>query len=288
MKRGASLKPKFIALSIAIFTFTGLPPANAAVLVTTNNGTGYGYGLTTTRFSDIPVTVPSAATIQSIVVTVVSPGTYPTSGANLAVYSGTSSAPSTLLATLTYGGLSGLEITFTGTVSLPSAGTYWLRFGATTYYQPSYTTSIVTTGSVAGWSVGKMRESTDSGSNFTTRTDNLTFKFTINGTGGGSAPVASSISIIGNSSGIYRQNLAITATLSTAGTDGKVTFYANNKKIPGCISKQSVSLSSVCNWKPSQRGAVVITAKLIPADSGFLQSKSGEKIILVANRAITR
>jgi hypothetical protein len=69
------------------------------------------------------------------------------------------------------------------------------------------------------------------------------------------------------SSANYRTQTTITATVSEA---GKVTFYAHGKVIPGCKSRATVSSASItatCQWKPSQRNAVPITAKFAPTAS---------------------
>lgn len=68
----------------------------------------------------------------------------------------------------------------------------------------------------------------------------------------------------------YRTQVSITATLGTVGADGKVTFYANGKKIPGCIKVNSTSLVATCNWKPGFRGSVTITASINPLDGTIL------------------
>jgi hypothetical protein len=68
-------------------------------------------------------------------------------------------------------------------------------------------------------------------------------------------------------SATYRTPTTITATVSEA---GKVTFYALGKVIPGCKSRPTVSsaaITATCQWKPSQRSAVPITAKFSPTAS---------------------
>jgi hypothetical protein len=87
-------------------------------------------------------------------------------------------------------------------------------------------------------------------------------------------PAATSVdlSIAGNvSSASKSSNIALTATV---GAPGKITFFANGKRIPGCISK-IVTTSIICNWKPPTRGSVAVSATLIPNDaSNFLTSRS--------------
>lgn len=60
-------------------------------------------------------------------------------------------------------------------------------------------------------------------------------------------------------------------------TPGKITFYANGKRIPRCIaiplSGISPTFSATCAYKPSSRGIVSLTATITPSDSR-LQSSS--------------
>ena len=130
--------------------------------------------------------------------------------------------------------------------------------------------------------------STNSGVTYTSRNDYMAFLFALYGSGGGVQPPASSISLSGNQTASFRQAVTITATLGVAGTNGKVTFFANSKRIPGCIGKQSNALSATCSWRPSQRGAVTITAALTPTDTGYASSTSAPKTILIGTRTNTR
>lgn len=87
-------------------------------------------------------------------------------------------------------------------------------------------------------------------------------------------PVATSVTlaIAGNVTAVSKSTtIAITATV---GAPGKITFSANGKRIPGCISKP-VTNSIVCNWRPASRGAYSLTATLTPSDlSSYLISNS--------------
>ena len=64
----------------------------------------------------------------------------------------------------------------------------------------------------------------------------------------------------------YRTATAITATVNT---QGKVTFFTNGKRIPGCISKLTSGTSPItatCNWRPAQRGSARVHAVFTPDD----------------------
>jgi hypothetical protein len=76
-----------------------------------------------------------------------------------------------------------------------------------------------------------------------------------------------STSISFGSAPAYRVATVLTATTNVA---GKVTFYANNKRIPGCVSIPTSSLIATCNWKPSLHGSIAISTLLVPTDSNYL------------------
>jgi hypothetical protein len=286
MKRAASQNLRFFLIVIIATIISPLNPASAGVLFTTITSSGSTYGFITQIIAYEPITIPSAATITSLEMKI---AVTPASGMRVDIYSDSAGSPSTtLLGSLTYSSYSAPTGYYTGAVSLPSAGTYWFKFTTTSGFQNYYSMTPVLTGSASGWSVGRMRESTNSGSTFATRGDNLAFLMTINGTGGGLAPAATSISLSGNSTATYRQSVTISATLAVAGSDGLVTFYANGKKIPGCIGKKSVSLAVSCSFRPATRGVITTTARLTPTDSGYVASTASAKSILVSNRSSTR
>ncbi|CAN2207677.1 hypothetical protein MCEMRE196_00945 [Candidatus Nanopelagicaceae bacterium] len=287
MKRAVSLKHKHSIrfLILGALLLSGMNSANAAVLFDSDNGSCSSYGSGPTRVTDIPITIAGAATVSSIVLQIGSP--FGENSSQIRIYSDNSGIPGSLLGTLPYSSASGNFVTYTGTISLSTVGKYWFRFSSTSYYAPCYNLSPSLTGSLAGWSLGRVRESGDSAANFTTRSDDLAFLFTINGSGG-TAPVNSSVTVSANSLATFRQALTLTASLGVAGSDGKVTFYADGKKIPGCINKSSVSLSATCSWKPSKRGSSAITARVVPTDGSFIASTSVAKNILVSNRSNKR
>lgn len=83
-----------------------------------------------------------------------------------------------------------------------------------------------------------------------------------------------------------------TAIIATASTAGKVTVFANGKRIPGCIKISTVSagtITATCNWKPSSRGSVQISAQLSPDDAAaFRSSQSNSGIVRVLSRTSPR
>ena len=109
--------------------------------------------------------------------------------------------------------------------------------------------------------------------------------------------VTMTVTVIGGSNGI---TLSIsggtnTATYRTASTltanvdnDGRVTFYAGGKKIPGCISKATMSGVATCSWRPAVRGAISIMASLNPESDQYPTVRSSVINVAVVNRSNRR
>jgi hypothetical protein len=76
-------------------------------------------------------------------------------------------------------------------------------------------------------------------------------------------PTTISITSGKSASMVYRAQNTLTATTNYP---GRVTFYANGKKIGGCISVLTNSLVATCVYKPSIHGAVTISARVVPTD----------------------
>jgi hypothetical protein len=84
---------------------------------------------------------------------------------------------------------------------------------------------------------------------------------------------------------VFRQAKELRATSSVA---GKVTFMANGKDIPGCISKAVAASATVtCSYKPSTRGSVTITVTLNPTSSSYIGATTSSNNV-VANRTGAR
>ena len=85
----------------------------------------------------------------------------------------------------------------------------------------------------------------------------------------------------------FRTTTSLTTTTSSS---GKVTFYANGKKIPGCINMAtsgSPTITATCTWKPSMRGSVNISSTFTPSDSNYL-SNTATGSVFVLQRASAR
>ena len=78
-----------------------------------------------------------------------------------------------------------------------------------------------------------------------------------------------------NSNGTYRTAIPLSVTIQSA---SKVTFFANGKRIPGCIkvaTSGSGPYTASCNWRPSTHNRVPVTASVSPnASPGSLVTLS--------------
>jgi hypothetical protein len=87
----------------------------------------------------------------------------------------------------------------------------------------------------------------------------------------------------------YRQVVTITANVSVA---SRVTFRAKNIIISGCKNKltsgTSPNIVATCNWRPSLRGKVVLTATAVPTTAGISNASATPVSVVVSNRSGTR
>jgi hypothetical protein len=87
----------------------------------------------------------------------------------------------------------------------------------------------------------------------------------------------------------FRQVVTITANVSVA---SRVTFRARNIIISGCknrlTSGSSPNIVATCSWRPSMRGAVVITANAVPTGAGISSASATPVSVVVGNRSGAR
>jgi hypothetical protein len=86
----------------------------------------------------------------------------------------------------------------------------------------------------------------------------------------------------------YRSTIQISATINIS---AKVSFRVDGKRIPGCISVATATTSpfvATCNWRPSRRGALTITATATPIDNGYSASVATPLKVLVSTRSTKR
>lgn len=87
--------------------------------------------------------------------------------------------------------------------------------------------------------------------------------------------------------GLFRTATTITVTVSPT-TGGKTTFFADGKRIGGCIAKPTSGSSVTCTYKPSRRGSVRIFAEFTPTDSNYTKVASAISTVLIGTRTTNR
>jgi hypothetical protein len=115
----------------------------------------------------------------------------------------------------------------------------------------------------------------------------LTYNFFYTVTNVAEAATLSSISLSANPS----KGIAVTLTF-TSDVSGKVTFYANGKRIAGCISKSttgsSPSYSGSCSWKPTTTASTNLYAAISSPTSAFLTTNTSVLTLQPTKRSTTR
>lgn len=84
----------------------------------------------------------------------------------------------------------------------------------------------------------------------------------------------------------FRQPTSIVVTVT--GTTGKVTFKHEGKNIVGCIKVSTVTSSTItatCNWKPSVKRYVSLTATFVPTSNAYTTSTTPAMRTLVVARS---
>jgi hypothetical protein len=102
-----------------------------------------------------------------------------------------------------------------------------------------------------------------------------------------STPTTIQLSISGGLSLVnYRTPTTIQANVNS---DGPITFYANGKKIPGCIKKRSSAGVASCSWKASTHSQIALTARVTPTDSAnYAPQTSAPLTVQAAIRTMAR
>jgi len=68
---------------------------------------------------------------------------------------------------------------------------------------------------------------------------------------------------------------------------GKISFFIDGKRIPGCTNKSASIGNVTCSWKPAVQKAVNITANLNPSNNVYNNS-TGSLRVQVVRRSGTR
>ncbi len=125
---------------------------------------------------------------------------------------------------------------------------------------------------------------TDTANNSGTQTITITVTDVVDTSSFNSLALAGSVT-----TATFRSAILITANVSVA---SRVTFTVNGKVLPGCknrlTSGSGSSHSVTCNWKPSRRGDVTLTAAATPTGAGITSATANTVNIRVGNRTGAR
>lgn len=83
----------------------------------------------------------------------------------------------------------------------------------------------------------------------------------------------------------------ITTLVATVNVAAKVTFFANGKRISGCIGKTTTGaglITATCAWKPTVRGAIALSFRVVPNSPSFFATTSDKSTVLIGKRSTTR
>jgi hypothetical protein len=275
------VKAKVLILMLILHSFSAHHVAYAAdikVLNTENSCAGpWGSSATLWEGPASRFVAPSARTLVGATlnysVTSGSYGPNQASGQRLAFWSNSGSLPSTLIGRMSYSSYSGSQVTFRGNVSLPASGTYWIQVQSNFSAYFCYVSTQSNAGSESGWStqVGMAYGSSGAGETPTAFTafsgaiTNYTMAYSLYAAG----PETVTIDLFNRSVATKGVVDTITATTSNP---GKVTFYANDKRIAKCINIATSANSANCPWKPTVNGSSRIHSVFKPASGAEVVS----------------
>ena len=229
------------------------------------------YGKTTIRtvngvgtYTDLSLTGVNSS--QLVILTVTSPGFTPYTGDSIVTRQGRPK--------ITWNDLYIPRTTSTFTIPKPESST------AGTFTYSSSNTNIISisgsTASVVGTGTATITATfTPADTTNYTSGETITALFTV-------TPADGTL-IVSVPGSVAQKGISNTLT-ATSSSDGTVTFYANGKKIAGCISRPTQNLSATCSWKPTVQGSVTITAILIPTDESASAARANLLNVAVIRR----
>jgi hypothetical protein len=83
----------------------------------------------------------------------------------------------------------------------------------------------------------------------------------------------------------------VTTLVATVNVAAKVTFYANGKRIAGCIGKATTGSSPItatCAWRPTGRGVISLSFRVVPNASNYFATTSAISTLNIGTRTTTR
>jgi hypothetical protein len=70
----------------------------------------------------------------------------------------------------------------------------------------------------------------------------------------------------------------ITATVDQA---GRISFFADGKRITGCFNRAVSGSSATCTWKPAIQKQVNLTSRLVPTNNAYSTATASLKVTVV-------
>ena len=169
--------------------------------------------------------------------------------------------------------------TVTITATVPRAGSVNFKLGGTTITGCASQAAASTTATCSWTAPGTLGSvsltadftPTDSANYETSTTSNLTISI-VNGVS------TVTLSLAGGATQTPKgQTVVITAAVDQS---GKVTFYVDGKKIPGCTNRSSAAGSATCSWKPAVQKQVTVSANLRPSNNIYQSSSQSMKVLV--------
>lgn len=74
------------------------------------------------------------------------------------------------------------------------------------------------------------------------------------------------------------RNIVITATVDQA---GRISFFADGKRIPRCYNKAVTGSSKTCTWKPAVQKQVNLTSRLVPTNNAYSNATANMRVQVV-------
>jgi hypothetical protein len=170
--------------------------------------------------------------------------------------------------------------TVTITATVPRAGSVNFKLGGTTISGCGSQAAASTTATCSWTAPGTLGSvtltadftPTDSANYETSTTTNLTISI-VNGVSTVTLSLAGGVTQTPKG-----QTVVITAAIDQA---GKVSFYADGKRIPGCYNKSAIAGNKTCSWKPATQKQVTITVTLNPTNNVYQSSSQSMKVWVI-------
>jgi hypothetical protein len=167
--------------------------------------------------------------------------------------------------------------TVTITATVPRAGSVSFKEGSTVVCTSAAASTTATCSWTAPGTLGSVNLTaiftpTDSANYETSTSTTLTISV-VNGVSTVSLSLAGGVTQTPKG-----QNIVITATIDQA---GKVTFFVDGKKLPGCINLNATAGTKNCTWKPAVQKQVTIKATLNPTNNVYQNSTSSLSVWVI-------